>query len=309
MEEVRARGSSEERKWYQPILFGLLYLLVIVQAAAAALALWVVGNQSAFRFLNGFGFGQDFLVILFGVGSALVVFFPFAYAWSPGSPARRMAVLAVRLAVLVGLIIFAVLAFETGLFAVRRSGALQSDLLVLGHYLLLSLGVATSPITMRVWRGWHLVRSGSPREAISIANRRIEFLALMSVLAMAFMVANWNDQLGPPAITFVGGIVYGLVVFSFGFFFFRPKRGGVAAILFGMESLLLIGLPLGATFLFELFYGPLPGVWETALVAVAMFATLLLEALIVRQLGFRMESLGFERAPVVEKVVVDPFAD
>ena len=310
MEAGETTESGSRTRWWQPILFRILWLLFFLQSVAVLIALWIQSDPNAFGYVYSFGLGLYFGSFLVGITLAAVVVVPFAFAWLPGSLLRRIFVVGVSVSVFIGINFAGYLAYDTAFFSIPGSGL---DIFpFFKHYAFMSIGVAMPPMAFRVWRGWHLVKSNGPRGVISIVERRSELLFLIAAFATAFLLSReTTSDAGTPIITFVFGVGFSLFIFLFGFWFFRFRRMSVLFAFTTCSALLLVGLPLAIAWGIDSFYGALPGVWETASIFASMFAALLVEASIVRALGYRMEQAEFELpAQVIEKkAVVDPFSD
>lgn len=249
---------------------------------------------------------------LLGISFVLPVFLAFAFAWSSYSLPKRVALF-------LSLAIASTAISVTSIFLKVTWGAMwprpfpyDECSMMIGLVTFVIAGIAMIPLAARAHLGWTVARAGLDK-TISRFESRIEWLAL-AVIAMLICFSSPFDDV-TDGLGYIGaliGIVVGGVLSISIFWMLRDSKAGIFWGLFLGHALLLVALPAICTFLASPNRVPqLMGIEFVFFGIMSGSAILLLQLLLVRRIGCRMQKFGFEKAKVetVEKVVVDPFSD
>ena len=295
------------------LLIRLLWIVFLVQAVAAPIALWVkcYPQANGVLFSYAVSFPATINSMLFGVAVSNVVLIPFIFVWSPRTLRWRLAFVAtvfvsILLATFCLSLMVRILIPSIGPVSARQEFWRQMGSVIV-DYGLLSLGIAVSPLLIKVLRGWHLARQQETADVVAIFQRRNEFFVLAGILLACFVIPQFfNLQDGLFPITVIGGAAIGLFVFLSGSCIFRTQKHLGALIAIPCFAMVLVGVP----WVVYWFHGMWGALWGTVSLCASLFATLLLEAIILRCLGYRLVRYKSEKSVLAaEKPVVDPFSD
>ena len=270
--------------------------------------------------IGSFSFSMDFQYLwasLYGTMLSFLVVLPFIFAWAEKSIVLRLIFFLVLLCIAVALFISCAF-FDRIVYAFRTSAPLSQSLEELLHLsratVLFVFGITLTPLAMRAYRRWQLMKEESSSATSSQTSNRLEWICLAAIFAtIVFGSSSVGPADGIAMIISMIGVGLGLLISTIAFWMLKESSQATHRSLTIAYLILFVAVPIICIWLAD--YSPLSilpagiGLFFVPVIAVA--AVLLTHMKLARIAGYRLTQVAVKPRDVRtrNKVIVDPFSD